>query len=193
MEKKYPIGGYAPGSYQCHCGTCGGGFIGDKRAYQCEPCAVTDKAKFDALSPEEQQELMKRNAEVINDFFSMKKTTEQNPEANEEKPIRPFKIITKTGEVHEVHKYINNDGEENIWCDEWYGRHVIGQDCEWHTSAPTCAVWVKASDRYPTKDDRYFIRQNDVKSAANLWQSTKEYWQTTSMEWLDEAPEPKDA
>jgi hypothetical protein len=40
MEKKYPIGGYAPGNYHCTCATCGGGFIGDKRAVQCEPCAV---------------------------------------------------------------------------------------------------------------------------------------------------------
>lgn len=70
MEKKYPIGGYATGSYQCHCATCGGGFIGDKRAYQCEPCALDNKAKFDALSPAEQEELMKRNAEIINQMFS---------------------------------------------------------------------------------------------------------------------------
>lgn len=68
-EKKYPIGGYAPGNYQCHCGTCGGGFIGDKRAYQCEPCAVRDREKFDALSPEEQTELMIRNAEAIREAF----------------------------------------------------------------------------------------------------------------------------
>jgi hypothetical protein len=61
---------------------------------------------------------------------------------------RPFRVITKTGEVHEVHKYINNDGEESIWCDEWYGRHVIGQDCEWQ-QAPAGAVWVKASERLP--------------------------------------------
>lgn len=69
-EKKYPIGGYAPGNYQCHCGTCGGGFIGDKRAYQCKPCAVRDFEKFDALSPTEQDELMKRNAAVIREMFS---------------------------------------------------------------------------------------------------------------------------
>lgn len=69
MEKKYPIGGYAPGSYHCRCATCGGRFIGDKRAYQCEPCALDDKAKFDALSPAEQEELMKRNAEAINEAF----------------------------------------------------------------------------------------------------------------------------
>jgi hypothetical protein len=40
MEKKYPIGGYAPGNYQCNCTTCNTNFQGDKRAVQCEDCAV---------------------------------------------------------------------------------------------------------------------------------------------------------
>jgi hypothetical protein len=39
-EKKYPIGGYAPGNYSCKCATCGNEFRGDKRAVQCEPCAI---------------------------------------------------------------------------------------------------------------------------------------------------------
>jgi len=38
--KQYPIGGYAPGSYSCTCVTCKTGFMGDKRAVQCEPCAI---------------------------------------------------------------------------------------------------------------------------------------------------------
>jgi hypothetical protein len=70
QEKKYPIGGYAPGNYQCHCGTCGGGFKGDKRAHQCEPCAINDKQTFDALAPSEQQDLMQRNANIINEVFA---------------------------------------------------------------------------------------------------------------------------
>ena len=68
-DKKYPIGGYAPGSYHCKCGTCGASFIGDKRAVQCEPCALNAKAKFDALTPDEQMELVKRNAELANELF----------------------------------------------------------------------------------------------------------------------------
>ena len=35
-----PIGGFAPGSYWCNCVTCKDKFIGDKRAVQCEPCAI---------------------------------------------------------------------------------------------------------------------------------------------------------
>lgn len=37
---QYPIGGFAPGSYWCNCVTCKDKFIGDKRAVQCEPCAI---------------------------------------------------------------------------------------------------------------------------------------------------------
>lgn len=40
MEKEYPIGCYAPGNYQCKCISCKDVFIGDKRAVQCEPCAL---------------------------------------------------------------------------------------------------------------------------------------------------------
>ena len=40
IPKKYPIGGYAPGNYKCNCTTCKTQFQGDKRAVQCEPCAV---------------------------------------------------------------------------------------------------------------------------------------------------------
>lgn len=44
VEKQYPIAGYAPGTYQCKCSSCKNLFIGDKRAVQCEPCAIkTDK------------------------------------------------------------------------------------------------------------------------------------------------------
>ena len=39
-SKTYPIGGYAPGNYFCKCVTCKKEFTGDKRAVQCEPCAV---------------------------------------------------------------------------------------------------------------------------------------------------------
>lgn len=29
-----------------------------------------------------------------------------------------------------VWKYINNGSEISIWCNGWYGRHVLGQDCK---------------------------------------------------------------
>jgi len=61
-EPKYPIGGYAPGHYTCRCANCKIEFMGDKRAVQCEPCAVKtmsqpteqpakpfDKERFEAM------------------------------------------------------------------------------------------------------------------------------------------------
>jgi len=68
-EKKYPIGGYAPGNYECHCCKCGVKFSGDKRAVEYEPCAVKDKEHFDSLPEEEQIELRKRNADIAKELF----------------------------------------------------------------------------------------------------------------------------
>jgi hypothetical protein len=39
-KNKYPIGGFAPGFYSCRCLSCNSDFIGDKRAVQCEICAI---------------------------------------------------------------------------------------------------------------------------------------------------------
>lgn len=39
-SKQYPIGGCAPGFYSYTCVTCKKQFQGDKRAVQCEPCAI---------------------------------------------------------------------------------------------------------------------------------------------------------
>ena len=41
-------------------------------------------------------------------------------------------VRTSDKQIFEVKKYIYAEGtEHHVWCDEWYGRHVIGQDCEW--------------------------------------------------------------
>jgi hypothetical protein len=40
-NNKYPIGGFAPGDYWHEsCVDCKSTFFGDKRAVQCEPCAI---------------------------------------------------------------------------------------------------------------------------------------------------------
>ena len=36
----YPIGGFSPGNYMGRCVDCKDIFQGDKRAVQCEPCAI---------------------------------------------------------------------------------------------------------------------------------------------------------
>ena len=44
-DKKYPVGGFAPGNYTCKCVSCKENFMGDKRAVQCENCAEKEKNK----------------------------------------------------------------------------------------------------------------------------------------------------
>jgi len=66
--KQYPIGGYAPGSYSCTCVTCKTGFMGDKRAVQCEPCAIQ------MTREEPKQETLEeiRNQEISEDYYPPK-------------------------------------------------------------------------------------------------------------------------
>ena len=42
-----------------------------------------------------------------------------------------MKVVDKSGVTHIVRKYVIDDnGVESVWCNTWYGRHVIGQDCK---------------------------------------------------------------
>lgn len=50
-ENKYPIGGYAPGTYMCKCVSCSVIFYGDKRAVQCEPCAIKMTVDYNSNKP----------------------------------------------------------------------------------------------------------------------------------------------
>lgn len=63
-----PIGGFAPGSYWCNCVTCKDKFMGDKRAVQCEPCAIemvnikvniNEQGGIEAVKEEAKQETLK--------------------------------------------------------------------------------------------------------------------------------------
>jgi hypothetical protein len=97
MEKKYPIGGYAPGNYHDRCCTCRQPFQGDKRATQCEPCAIADREKFDALSPEEQQALLTKNAGIANFILS-------GPLSPEQELI--YRIVEQWGNVINMPKMV---------------------------------------------------------------------------------------
>lgn len=44
-------------------------------------------------------------------------------------------VDIKTGEKHEVRKYVKSESDESVWCLTWYGRHVIGKDCEFESDA----------------------------------------------------------
>lgn len=59
LAQKYPIGGFAPGSYQCKCVTCKERFMGDKRAVQCEPCATKEQSP-EAVSQPNKGELFQK-------------------------------------------------------------------------------------------------------------------------------------
>jgi len=37
----WPVGGFSPGRYNVVCRSCARRFDGDKRSYQCLPCAIT--------------------------------------------------------------------------------------------------------------------------------------------------------
>lgn len=72
-EKKYPIGGYAPGNYYRNCTTCNEKYQGDKRSFECEPCGTKSQAEWDALTPEQQDERVKKNMEMWKEFQNQQK------------------------------------------------------------------------------------------------------------------------
>lgn len=50
LNRDWPVGGYAPGLYECECINCSTKFDGDKRAKQCLPCAALSlKAEIERL------------------------------------------------------------------------------------------------------------------------------------------------
>lgn len=77
-ENKYPQGGYAPGNYYCNCSTCNEKFQGDKRSFQCEPCGTKSQAEWDALTPDEQAERVRRNIEIYREFENQQKIMKQS-------------------------------------------------------------------------------------------------------------------
>ena len=69
--KQYPIGGYAPGNYINTCIDCKEYFLGDKKAVQCEACAVIemveDKAETDQILKEAKEKALKQ--ETFEEFI----------------------------------------------------------------------------------------------------------------------------
>ena len=63
IEKtKYPIGGFAPGNHIFRCITCKYAFFGDKRAVQCEACAI-EMVKTNITEKEN------GGVEILNDYL----------------------------------------------------------------------------------------------------------------------------
>lgn len=178
-EKKYPIGGYAPGNYQCRCCDCGEVFIGDKRAVQCEPCAVAAKQMFDALSPAEQDELINRNAEAVKDMLSKWNKPASFPPLGEQiltdEDVKDWERENKCicnepydSEKHEggypacpVHDKRPEINHDRVIANQLAGMpleeaifqdgYSAGVDFEKKRRKPG-SVWVKASERLPAND-----------------------------------------
>lgn len=178
MEKKYPIGGYAPGDYYCTCATCKTQFQGDKMAVQCEPCAVTAKERFDKLDPNEQELLIKRNARIANFMFS-------GPLSPERELI--YRIVEQWGNAIEMPK-----------MEGWLKEYAKG--------APTGAMWVKASEFKYELEVVYHAKFSDNEKGAGyfnddgggghifVWQDGADTFQTMfhRLLILDESAVPKD-
>jgi hypothetical protein len=82
--KKYPIGGYAPGNYRCTCVTCKTKFMGDKRAVQCEPCAI----KMTQEEPKQKIIASEEDAKIFVEAI-------KNPPAPNEELKQAFKNFSK--------------------------------------------------------------------------------------------------
>jgi hypothetical protein len=164
MEKKYPIGGYAPGNYHCLCATCELWFDGDKRATQCETCALAAKKRFDALDPNEQELLIKRNARIANFMFSGPLTPERD---------LIYRIVEQWGNAVEMPN-----------MERWLKEYVAKQ------ATPQGIGWVKASERLPVKDVDVeafakFLDDQRNSCTSDMW-AEKVIWDkpTAFQEWL---------
>jgi hypothetical protein len=138
-DKKYPIGGYAPGNYFNTCCSCGNQFTGDKGAVQCEPCAIADKEAFDKLSPEQQDQLVKKNTEAINSFL-------KNMGTKKEEPTKY--CLTTWGEVLKV-KGVNNKLVDVSDPDAKDAGQLIPTD-------EVCVYWLgyRVKDELPNEGDK---------------------------------------
>jgi hypothetical protein len=129
VEKKYPIGGYAPGNYYHKCATCNIQFQGDKMAVQCEMCAIRDKEAFDALSHSHQQELLRRNAALAHIMFAYSGSADQII-ANQDAGMPLEEAIFQAGytsgvefqKVREMaNQHIRKEDIEHEWESFWKG------------------------------------------------------------------------
>lgn len=100
-EKKYPIGGYAPGNYYHKCSTCGKDFQGDKLAIQCEPCAIENKEFNDALTPKQRERFAARYAEIVKLFFEVRDLKEESKKLRD--AIEAVQFNNRQGDPNSYH------------------------------------------------------------------------------------------
>lgn len=81
-------------------------------------------------------------------------------------------IRISDNKVIKVHKYIlGNEGQESIWSNDWYGRHVIGQDC----------IWDLAYDKIDKTLDKMISKTDELINKFN--ESNKEILPEPKIRW----------
>jgi hypothetical protein len=106
--KKYPIGGYAPGNYRCTCVTCKTKFMGDKRAVQCEPCAI----KMTQEEPKQKIIASEEDAKIFVEAI-------KNPPAPNEELKQAFKNFSKQEIIEDPDAYwLSPIKKEREWQEE---------------------------------------------------------------------------
>lgn len=201
MQKKYPIGGYAPGNYWNKCGTCNVEFTGDKRAYQCEPCGTKSQAKYDTLTDEEKEEQIKRNVEVYNQFIKIVR----DPTINKPHPAVAHRFPEPTLTDDDVKISILKKHYREYYKDSFPAEkvndvvdqalsikeetEVILKAMDEYKQAQTGAVWVKALTNLPPKPGEYHSKKHGKRFVMLFAEADrkmpKEYWE--GVEWLDES------
>jgi hypothetical protein len=188
MAKKYPIGGYAPGNYECKCCTCGNQFTGDKQAVQCEPCAIANQvAGMPKLSePILSEEDMKAwESLTVEEVLQRKQAIEwyRNPAATDTQNGLSVFIPCAEDDPRICGGYTSNDGQCLCYVRE--------------TTVPVIeqgAVWMKASQRLPQAHEKLFIKIEGTMSIG-VWHPHHDLFMDDSgdfhpadqVEWLDES------
>lgn len=125
VEKEYPIGGYAPGNYQCFCVTCKAWFTGDKRAVQCEPCAekVVEEWAIEQLSAPSKEGTSQESHSLIVDAQN-----ELLSGAYSKIKALEYQLSSMTEELRKARK--NVDGLTHWWTEAKAERDAALKDSE---------------------------------------------------------------
>jgi hypothetical protein len=161
MEKKYPIGGYAPGNYNCTCATCNTRFHGNKRAVQCEPCAVADKERFDAMTTEEQKELLRRNSMIAHLMFE----------------------YAGAGEQIVANQLAGMSLEEATFQSGYSAGHDTGYERGKREAVRTGPKWVKASEFKHEAGMPYHAKDSRSKGAGMFNKEGAFIWGDSTVTW----------
>lgn len=148
MEKKYPIGGYAPGNYRRLCYTCKVGFDGDKRAIQCEPCAVADLRE--KLKPYDQQ--------ATPQGIGWVKASTRLPKKHIDVIVRNI----KTGHVKRTRNFGHNTGWDVSMDIEFKWDNTEWLDETGQSQQPGREEWISVDERLPTEGGRYWCYVEEI-------------------------------